>query len=1281
MNNDTDFKQAICQSIKKFHDQPLRKASLELFATLGYESDRTVETRSVEDFREQFDPETRLDHPAALVTYWQSADLLFQLTDEELSNTTALFKDESVRISLLQSYVFIAIELSPGEYSRGKLTGIARQINRIFPMPVMVLIKHFSAGKPVLSIAVINRRQHKRDIQKDVLGKVTIIRDISLFEPHRGHLDILASFALPNLVHPQRLPINNFDTLHDTWEEIFNVELLNKNFYRELSNWFFWAKQHCRFPFYDAKADKYDLFHDSEKVKEHEAKNLIRLLTRTLFVWFIKQRGLVPDALFDPAELQRSILKSFDPESKETRYYKAVLQNLFFATLNQTHGQREFRKEGQHQNITNLLRYEDQLRSPQDFIALLEAHTPFLNGGLFESLDHPHPTKTGPQGGPVIIYEDGFSDRKDSLLALPDFLFFGASRRVDLSGDNAFGLTSKRNEEVRGLIHILERYKFTIVENTPIDQEIALDPELLGQVFENLLAAYNPETKTTARKQTGSFYTPRSIVDYMVDESLKAHLTGALVEKASMSEADAKAGLDLLFTYTEKEHPFNSSEVSVLIATIDTCKILDPACGSGAFPMGGLQKLVYILSKLDPENRLWKQAQLDKLDSAPMRESLERDFADNDDDYGRKLYLIENCLYGVDIQSIAIQVSKLRFFISLIVDQNVNRDRENFGVRPLPNLETKFVTADTLVSSEGANVQIELHESEKLVKLKENLKKVRRALFSAKTPRTKTKYREEDRKLREDISAELISNGWPDLDAVALATWDPYDQNASASYFDPEWMFGETGFDIVIGNPPYIQIQKFPKAQKDIWIKQGYQTYSATADIYCLFYERGAKLLRAGGQLCYITSNKWMRAGYGDKLRDFLASKVNTRAVLDFGMAQNFGAATTYTCIIQFEKQPSSHQTLSCYATDDRIAMADPSGYFLQNSVMQHHLTEAPWVIISKGRQRIKDMVEAQGIPLESWNIEINYGIKTGFNDAFYITQEQRDSFVSEDPSCAELLVPLLRGRNIERYATKWDGTWMINVHNGVREAGIPPVNVQRDHPALWSYLLQWEGALKKRQDKGDHWSNLRSCAYLGEFSKPKIILQEIAVTLPFYYDQSCKMFMDTTCFMITSETEHIGSLCAILNSSVFRCCFRDNFPEYSGNAYRIKKIFLGKIPLKRPTAQQSALFEKLVPLVQFSKRVGADTTAQFLEELIDSCVMECYFREHMVERDLLFFDDIAPHLKTYDTGASEVDQRDFLDSLYRTLNAPDSKIRNRLLRLKSDSPDLLAIIKEEGKV
>ena len=235
------------------------------------------------------------------------------------------------------------------------------------------------------------------------------------------------------------------------------------------------------------------------------------------------------------------------------------------------------------------------------------------------------------------------------------------------------------------------------------EEEVALDPELLGRVFENLLASYNPETKTTARKQTGSFYTPREIVNYMVDESLKAYLKQKLETEALMSPEDAECGLEVLLEYTEKEHLFDIKETEILLHAIDNCKIIDPACGSGAFPMGILHKLVFILQKLDPKNEIWKKIQLEKareeaetIFQIEDKEEREKRLIDinntfdesiNNPDYARKLFLIENCIYGVDLQPIATQISKLRFFISLVVDQKPDKDKDNFGIIPLPNLE------------------------------------------------------------------------------------------------------------------------------------------------------------------------------------------------------------------------------------------------------------------------------------------------------------------------------------------------------------------------------------------------------------------------------------------------------------------------------------------------------------------------------------------------------------------------------------------------------------------
>jgi hypothetical protein len=326
-----DLRDEIKTALQDFNSQPLRIASLALLSTLGYSSDRTLilEGSKPQAFLDLFASQgdtAKFDKTKALFSDWKSADILFQFTDEEISNIRQgdFFKDTGVKTGLLRSYLFIAIELTGGDYPRGKLSAIARQINRVFPMPVMVLIKHVNA----LSIAVINRRQNKVHADKDVLEKVTIIRDITLTNTHRGHLDIIQSFALSELEHPKKLPISDFDTLHAAWEQIFNIELLNNRFYKELSNWYFWALPQVEFP--------NDLEKDDEK---RRATGLIRLLTRLIFCWFLKEKdGLIPEKLFHPTDLAK-IIKGFDPESEtSSTYYQAILQNLFFATLNQRMG-------------------------------------------------------------------------------------------------------------------------------------------------------------------------------------------------------------------------------------------------------------------------------------------------------------------------------------------------------------------------------------------------------------------------------------------------------------------------------------------------------------------------------------------------------------------------------------------------------------------------------------------------------------------------------------------------------------------------------------------------------------------------------------------------------------------------------------------------------------------------------------------------------------------------------------------------------------------------------
>ncbi|MDR1955239.1 MAG: hypothetical protein LBQ30_00105, partial [Treponema sp.] len=609
-------KEVIQKAIKDFTHGDLTENAIHLFKSLGYNTSRSnpLQQKTFDYFKSYFPLPETFNAEKAQSDEWKYFDILFQLSNGEISNQNELWDNKQVDNKLIESYLFIVIELNKNEYSRSHLARICREVNKIFPMPVLVLFRYGAC----ITLSVIDRRINKRHSEKDVLEKVTLIKDISVETPHRAHIEILFDFSFNELL--TKYSITNFIELHDVWQKTLDTKELNKRFYRELSHWYFWAMQKVVFP-------------NPHGEDDHNAKSLIRLLTRLLFVWFVKEKGLVPRELFDEAFVT-GLLKTFDPHNEydiknqmkgsaaanSSAYYRAVLQNLFFATLNQECGQRAFRKKGQNQNATTLFRYADYFTDALKFKTLLDA-VPFMNGGLFECLDKPDPVKKGREGGAIINYEDGFSDRPANVLCVPDYLFFAKDEHADISAE--LDDPRLRDVKVDGLLTILNKYKFTVAENTPIEEDIALDPELLGRVFENLLASYNPETKTSARKQTGSFYTPREIVDYMADISIKSYLQQKLTCEAGMSGAEADTALELLIGYYEKEHVFNDVQVQVLINAIDTCKILDPACGSGAFPMGVLHKLTFILGKLDPHNKLWAQKQrekAEKIDDAGIRD-------------------------------------------------------------------------------------------------------------------------------------------------------------------------------------------------------------------------------------------------------------------------------------------------------------------------------------------------------------------------------------------------------------------------------------------------------------------------------------------------------------------------------------------------------------------------------------------------------------------------------------------------------------------------------------
>lgn len=737
--------------------------------------------------------------------------------------------------------------------------------------------------------------------QKD--GSTKVQRTFS--NPHRYsyYLGVGVPYYTPNQYLNKTGRVVSIEDLRSR----FSVEVLTKAFYQELSDWYAWAVKIVRFPnVLDDKADN----------EAYNSEAMIRLITRLIFVWFIKQRHLVPDEFFDERYISDHLLKSFTPNAETTLfgkadnsyYYKGILQNLFFAMLNSpitpegkdTISERRFRKDRADYDNNKLMRHKDLFQDPQLFVDLANKYVPFLNGGLFDCLDDKDNGK----------YFDAFTDREEiaKQLIVPDYLFFGedVGRNIDLS--EWYGDKRKKKVSARGIIDILKRYNFTVEENTPFDQDVSLDPELLGKVFENLLASYNPETQTTARKQTGSFYTPREIVQYMVDESLVAHL------KRTVGD-DLEAEYRKLIQYTDEEPNLTDEQRKAILQSIYQCKVLDPACGSGAFPMGMLQQMVHILNRIDPDNKEWKdmmvknaisetsEAYLNATDEErkEMVADIERSFNENVNrpDYARKLYLIENCIYGVDIQPIAIQISKLRFFISLVVDQKTNTDPvDNFGIRPLPNLEAKFVAANTLI---GLHNQTNLFVTDDIKWMQDEMKVAKHKIFGAKTVKTKRKYKERVAQLRIQMVEELKRlRAVSDEDHLMLLDWDMFDQNKAAKFFDPNWMFGiDGGFDIVIGNPPYGVSIKGEYRKEVVRCLGNVPDY----EIYYFFIQAGRNLLVDNGTICYIIPNTWLFNTYARRFRETVLEKWNVIEILDCTKFKIFDA-TVLNTIITWQKSP-----------------------------------------------------------------------------------------------------------------------------------------------------------------------------------------------------------------------------------------------------------------------------------------------------------------------------------------------------------------------------------------
>ena len=892
-----DTKQAIVKALGNLAGKSVLYDSARVFyRAMGYQSDifPTLSDDKPESFFSECRPldgyvQTITQSREEIINDAKSLQIVFQLAGDHItnqfSNSVGDFDAGSE-----ESFLFVVADLKDERrYSRGKYARMTREISKYFPMPVFVL---FRCGN-LVSLAFADRRDSKRPHDnRKILGRVFLVREINCQQPHAGHLNILDALSLSN--RKKWMQDNNqhwgFAGLHKALLSELDAEELNNKFYDDLFRWFEWAVKETKFP---------------SPQKQSKESHVIRLITRMLFIWFIKEKDLVADELFNEVSVKK-LLKNFDGINGDN-YYRAILQNLFFATLNTEIDKRAFsgKTQNNHRDF-NLYRYRDLLCDENE-LRLLMGKTPFINGGLFDCLDSEAATING--GYRLDCFTDNPAHRKE--LSIPDKIFF---------------------DRGRGLFSLFRKYKFTVEENTPIDQDVALDPELLGKVFEKLLAAYVPETSENIRKKTGSYYTPREVVDYMVSESLRTYLCECLAPKDKIETWQKNIGdlLDFAVDFGSDSESFNEQEKHDIVQAIADIKVLDPAVGSGAFPMGVLHKLVLILSRLDNDNVLWRELQKKRAvqqtsdafgreKDAQQREArlkeINNTFEYYSSDFGRKLFLVQNSIFGVDIQPMACQIAKLRFFISLAIEQEANTERDNnYGIKPLPNLETRFVATNTLlgVAQKGTTRAL---ASPLVAQMERELQEIREKHFNANTRQQKLDCTKQFKKKQQMLADELKKAYWGDDEADKIAAWDPFDQNYVADWFDPEWMFGEkNGFDVVIGNPPYISALVAKKTMSEnlrMEYKNQYRSAVGTYDIYILFFERSLSLLRKGIFLCFITPSKFLSAHYAREYRKLVIEKFSLEKLVDVSRKKVFSSASVSAVISLLANKPQNNKITS----------------------------------------------------------------------------------------------------------------------------------------------------------------------------------------------------------------------------------------------------------------------------------------------------------------------------------------------------------------------------------
>jgi hypothetical protein len=1058
---------------------------------------------------------------------------------------------------------------------------------------------------------------------KDHNGKVKIKDE---FTPARRCSYLVGEHENSYTAARQLLPLLERDFANPRLADIeaaFSIEKVTDEFFEQYKNLYLKLSVHL-------KGQPLFQHLSGEEQAHHIARFAKKLLGQIVFLYFLQKKGWLGVAKDERwgAGSRRFMRDRFGiVADEEKNYYRDFLQYLFYEAL---------AKERKNQ-------------ADPGYYSRFDCKIPFLNGGLFEA-DY---------------------DWQKETIDLPNTLFHNNEK-------------NKGGDEGTGILDVFDRYNFTIKEDEPLEKEVAVDPEMLGKVFENML-------DVTERKSKGAFYTPREIVHYMCQESLIHYLDNVLnttlaayhemgSTQVSLFGNDDRAGqLSLIEESQDSEVPKEDIETLIRkgylfvdhdkvafqreervkkgeqkgtaithklpesvrkkakliddkLAAIRAC---DPAIGSGAFPVGLLHEIVTA--------RLALAEHLEHPQTA----------------YALKRHTIRESLYGVDIDQSAIDIARLRLWLSLIVDE------EDYNtIEALPNLDYKIVRGNSLIGFPD-NLFRDVKEYEEIEILKQEF------------------YEETDEGKRRELRERITSRLHTFLDSAQKFS-QYHDIDFDFELFFSEVWHKQGGFDVVIGNPPYRQIQEYSgQSIQKSWEKQYASTFAKTGDIYCLFYEKGFRLLRKNGVLAFITSNKWMRANYGEKLRKFFVQQTNPLVLIDFSGFQVFTTATVDANILIAEKAKNRKQLIASSVDKEFTHYTNIERFVEEQHITLDDLSEKSWSISKKTEYRIRQRIEKVGTPLKEWDISINRGILTGYNDAFIIDGKKKDELIGLDPKSAEIIKPILRGRDIKRYRVEFADYWLI--------ATLPALHIDinnfsavHDHLASFGNKLHQTGEVIGKDDGGQNifsrkktgnkWFETQDpIAYHKDFAKQKIVWGNLALKAQFALADP-GIFLNAPSNMITDGGLY---LLAVLNSGIGDYYIRSLGVTRNGGYFEYKPMFVEKLPVPQLPLEEQEVYIQLANYVLILTKYELKLQSAFFEQLIDALVYELYFPDELKVAGKEILHHLG-ELKPITEMITDAEKLSIIQSEFDRLYDPNHPVRNNLETL--DSVEEVRIIREALK-